>query len=81
MKVTVLFFSQLRDICGVEQLDLEIDEAPTIGELLESLYQRFDGLQKWDSRILIAADHEYVSRDALVVDGQEIAIMPPVQGG
>ena len=81
MKVTILFFSQLRDICGMEELELEISESSTIGDLLESLYQRFEGLQKWDSRILIAADHEYVSRDALVVAGQEIAIMPPVQGG
>ncbi len=81
MKITVLFFSQLRDLCGVEELELELGESTAISDLLESLYQRFEGLRKWDSRILVAADHEYVSRDALVVPGQEIAIMPPVQGG
>jgi len=81
MKVTVLFFSQLRDICGVEELDLEVAESSTVSSLLDSLYQKFEGLEKWDSRILVAADQEYVSRDAVVSQGQEIAIMPPVQGG
>ena len=81
MKVTVLFFSQLRDVCGADELELEVGESSTIGDLLEALYQRFDGLEKWDKRILIAADHEYVSRDTLIISGQEIAIMPPVQGG
>jgi len=81
MKVTVLFFSQLRDICGAEELVLELGGSTTVEDLLESLYQRFEGLRKWDSRILVAADHEYVDRDSLIVSGQEIAIMPPVQGG
>lgn len=81
MKVTVLFFSQLRDVCGVEELELELGEPTTVSDLLKFLYQRYEGLTKWDNRILVAADHEYVSRDALIVPGQEIAIMPPVQGG
>ncbi len=81
MNVTVLFFSQLRDICGVEELEIELAGSATISDLLALLYQRFAGLEKWDSRILVAADREYVGRDAFVVAGQEIAIMPPVQGG
>ena len=38
-------------------------------------------LREWDGNILVAADLEYVDRDARLRDGQEVAIMPPVQGG
>lgn len=88
MSIRVLFFSQLRDLCDCEELEVSLAEVGgsgtepvTVKDLLEYLYGKFPGLQKWDARILIAADHEYVDRLADLQNGQEIAIMPPVQGG
>lgn len=83
MKLKVLFFSVLRDIAGGEELtvDLAADRPWTAGQLLEQLYAQFPKLRAWDQSLLIAADLDYVTRDATLQNGQEIAIMPPVQGG
>ncbi|MEM7012703.1 MAG: MoaD/ThiS family protein [Verrucomicrobiota bacterium] len=82
MKLNVLFFSLLRDLVGAEQLTVEMPgEQSTVGDLLERLYQLHPKLRDWDSSILIAADLDYAGRDQELKPGQEIAIMPPVQGG
>ncbi len=83
MKVRVLFFSTLRDLVGRDELE---EALPTgrewrVEDLLERLYARHEGLRDWDAKILVALDMEYVDRKQVLSDGQEIAVMPPVQGG
>ncbi|MGI9244996.1 MAG: MoaD/ThiS family protein [Verrucomicrobiales bacterium] len=78
----VLFFSLLRDVVGAEEIDWELPEGGLmVSAILEQLYQRYPGLEEWDAKILIALDLDYVGRDAIVIAGQELAVMPPVQGG
>lgn len=83
MKLTVLFFSILRDLVGAEQLLVELDGGRdwNVGDLLEHLYGLHPKLRDWHSSILVSADLDYADRDQELKDGQEIAIMPPVQGG
>ena len=82
MTVRVLFFSLLRDVVGAEELEWELpDDGMTVSALLGQLYEKWPGLQEWDSKILVALDLDYVDRGTELSDGQEVAIMPPVQGG
>jgi molybdopterin converting factor small subunit len=81
MRVQVQFFSHLRDIAGSSGVALESNDGATAADLLEQLYARFPRLRDWDSSILIGAGVEFVGRDHRLRDGEEIAIMPPVQGG
>tara|TARA_R110002096_G_scaffold215310_10_gene403140 strand:- start:3648 stop:3899 length:252 start_codon:yes stop_codon:yes gene_type:complete len=83
MKLQVLFFSILRDVVGREQFQLELPakKSWTVGGLLERLYADYPKLRDWDTNLLVAADMDYVDRETELRDGQEIAIMPPVQGG
>ena len=81
MNVHVQFFSRLRDLAGVSELDLELPEATKVADLLEFLYARTPALRDWDKSILVAAGVEFVERDYVVQAGDQISIMPPVQGG
>ena len=82
MTLRILFFSVLRDIVGAEEIAFEVpDEVQDVRGMLETLYERWPGLRDWDSRVRVAVDLEYVGRDHPVAGGQEIAVMPPVQGG
>jgi molybdopterin converting factor subunit 1 len=81
MKVHVQFFSRLRELAGVAEIDLEIPEATKVAELLAILYSRAPALRDWDKSILVAVGVEFVGRDYLLKEGDEISIMPPVQGG
>ena len=83
MNLTVLFFSTLREITGVEEMTLALEdgEAITVADVLERLYLRYPKLRQWEGRVLLALDQSYVDGEEIVEDGQELAIMPPVQGG
>ena len=81
MKVHVQFFSRLRDLVGTRELDLEVPEQTTAADLLEIVYAKTPALRDWDKSILVASGVEFVQRDYVLKSGDEIAIMPPVQGG
>lgn len=82
MIIRVLFFSLLRDVVGAEEIEWDMpSESLTVASLLEQLYKKWPALRAWDAKILVAVDLDYVDRDAPVRPGQEVAVMPPVQGG
>ncbi|MDQ6912311.1 MAG: MoaD/ThiS family protein [Verrucomicrobiota bacterium] len=81
MKVSVQFFSRLKDIAGNSELEVEVQDGTTIDDLLGQLYARLPALRDWDSTILIGAGVEFVGRDHVLQPNEQIAIMPPVQGG
>lgn len=83
MKIRVLFFSVLQDLVGAPEIEQELAGGRQwlVADVLAVLYEKYEGLQVWDGKILLALDMEYVERTTELKDGQELAIMPPVQGG
>lgn len=82
MTIKVLFFSLFRDITGVEEMTLELPgTSATVEAVLSSLYGEFGTLRDWEEKMLIAVNCEYADSSAPLSDGDELALMPPVQGG
>ena len=81
MKVRAHFFAQLRDLAGSQTVDVDLADGGTVSSLLEHLYQRFPALRAHDKTILVGAGVEFVERNHKLRGGEEISIMPPVQGG
>lgn len=81
MKVHLQFFSRLRDLAGVSEMETDVPEGTMIADLLEILYSRTPALRNWDKSILVAAGVEFVGRDYVLQPDDQISIMPPVQGG
>ncbi|MFO1484077.1 MAG: MoaD/ThiS family protein [Verrucomicrobiaceae bacterium] len=81
MKLRVLFFSVLRDITGTDEISVELPAGSTMADLLAQIEARWPKLRDWAPSMLLALDQTYVKRDAVLHDGAEIALMPPVQGG
>lgn len=81
MKIRVQFYAQLRDLVGVNQFDIELAEGATVRELLKKIYSQLPALRAHDKSILISSGVEFVDRNYKLNPGEEIAIMPPVQGG
>jgi molybdopterin converting factor small subunit len=81
MNVHLQFFSRLRDLAGVSEMELEIPETTKVEALLDILYSRTPALRDWDKSILVAAGVEFVGRDYILRPGDQVSIMPPVQGG
>jgi molybdopterin converting factor small subunit len=81
MKVQVLLYAQLRDLVGMRQLDVDVADGATVQDLLGQVYAQQPKLRQHDKSILIAAGVEFVDRNFKLKPGEEISVMPPVQGG
>jgi sulfur-carrier protein len=91
MPVTVKIPTQLRAITGGES-EASVEDVYTVGEVLDGLYDRFDGLRE---RIAEDGDlrrfvNVYVEGEDIrfldgletaVEDGDEVTILPAVAGG
>jgi MoaE-MoaD fusion protein len=72
--VSVRLFAGLRERAGVARL--EVDGVERVDEVWAKL-----DLGDEPAGLLYALNREYVSRDAPVHDGDEVALIPPVSGG
>ena len=81
MKIRVEFYSQLRDLAGTSELNVDVPAEATVADLLEKIYEKAPALRSRDNSILVGAGVEFVDRNYKLKAGDEISIMPPVQGG
>ena len=81
MKIHVQFYAQLRDLVGVRELDIDLAEGATVHDLLAEIYAQQPALRPHDKSILVGVGLEFVDRKYELKPNDEIAIMPPVQGG
>ena len=81
MKLQIRFYSQLRDLAGTEAIDVDLINGAAVSDLLESIYKKCPALRGHDKSILVGAGVEFVGRSYKPKPGDEISIMPPVQGG
>jgi MoaD family protein len=81
MKVRVQFFAQLRDLTGEQELVVDLAKGATVADLLVKIYEQVPAVRAHDAGILVGAGLEFVDRNYKLEPGDEISIMPPVQGG
>jgi len=72
--VTVRLFAGLRELAGRSSIDL--DDVATVA----GVWPRLE-LGDEPAGLLYAVNREYVERDAMLADGDEVALIPPVSGG
>jgi molybdopterin converting factor small subunit len=81
MKIHVQFYAQLRDLVGVSMLNVDVGQGATVAELLNKIYELKPILRAHDKSLLVGAGVDFVERKHVLSEGEEIAVMPPVQGG
>ena len=60
---------------------MDVPAGAKAADLLETIYSGTPALREWDKSILVASGVEFVARDYVLKSGDEISVMPPVQGG
>ena len=80
MRVAVRFFAMFRERAGVSHTEVELPDGSSPAQLLERLRTQFPSLPS-ESPVLMAVNSEYVSEEAVLQDGDEVAFIPPVSGG
>ncbi|MEO8509537.1 MAG: MoaD/ThiS family protein [Betaproteobacteria bacterium] len=83
--VRVVYLARLREAFGMSGEKLELARGPpTVAAVLATLRARGGA---WDQELAggravrVALNHQLVPAEALVADGDEVALLPPVTGG
>jgi molybdopterin synthase catalytic subunit len=80
VRVHVRLFASYREAAGVGQLELDLLPAATVKDAIAEIARRHPFIAEGRS-VVIAKNGEYVTSDAPLVDGDEVALIPPVSGG
>ena len=81
MQISANFYSYFKDLAGCAQTSETVAEGSTLAELLKILFQRFPKLAAMERSMLVAVGVDYQPRDYVLKDGDEVSLLPPVQGG
>ena len=80
-RVKILFFATLRDRAGARSMELEIPDDLTVQGLKETLGRQYPNLTESMKSVLITINREYAFDEAVIPQGVEVAMFPPVSGG
>jgi molybdopterin synthase catalytic subunit len=77
--VHVRLFASYREAAGAARLDVPLTDGARVADLLEVIAASVPSVLS--TRGLVAINHTYVDAEALLHDGDEVALIPPVSGG
>lgn len=76
MKVAVRLFAGLAELAGTRAIEIELPAGSTSADVWPALE-----LGDEPPGLLLAVNRSYADRDSVLVDGDEVALIPPVSGG
>lgn len=81
MKVLLRYFALWREVLGRSEETREVPEGTTVSALRDAITAEHPRLMALRDATLLMVNQEYVSPDAPLRDGDELAFIPPVSGG
>jgi molybdopterin converting factor subunit 1 len=81
MRVVVRYFAVVRERLGREQDELELPPGATVGAALDALVARHPAIGPLRPHLQVAVNQAMTGAAHELVDGDELALIPPVAGG
>ncbi len=81
MRVKVLLFGQLKDIVGRQEESLDLEAGARLSAVMAHYSGRFPKFQGLTNSIACSINQEYAQGSALLKEGDEVGLLPPVSGG
>jgi molybdopterin converting factor subunit 1 len=81
MQIQVLLFAQARERAGRARMTLELPNGGRVSDALAALERMVPDLAELRPHLAVAVDQKLVGPDAVIRDGAEVALLPPVSGG
>ena len=78
MRCRVLLFAQAAELAGQAELAVDLVEGTTLAQIRDLLCERYGAVF---SRFGLAVNQTWASDQTPLMDGDEVAVLPPVSGG
>lgn len=79
MKVHVKYYAAIRDIVGISSEDIDIHEGTQLGPLVKMIKEKHQKIK--ELVLLVAVNEKYSKLERILVEGDRVALFPPVSGG
>jgi len=80
MRVLVRLFASYREAAGVGRIELELPPGAKVMDAIAKVVHEHPLIAE-GRQVVIARNHEYVTPEEPLADGDEVALIPPVSGG
>lgn len=81
MMVQVKLFAGARQRLGQSELQIDLPDGATVGQLRQELTRQYGELSDLLPHIVFAVNQDYANDTSVIPANAEIAIIPPVSGG
>ncbi|MBK8136349.1 MAG: molybdenum cofactor biosynthesis protein MoaE [Chloroflexi bacterium] len=81
MRISLLLFATLKDKVGRARTSLELDDEATVADAKTALIRQYPAAARNIESAVSAVNEEFSQADALLHDGDTLALFPPVSGG
>jgi len=84
VEVKILFFAKARELVAKSEDRIRLNSSVTGSEAKDAIFEGFPELRVIKNNCVIAHNEEYVSdwdTPLRLMDGDEIAVIPPLSGG
>ncbi len=81
MRVQVLYFAVFRERLRRDAEALELPDGARVADALDRLAELHDPVRSLRGRFQVAVNQEMVGPEAVLSEGDELALIPPVAGG
>lgn len=81
VRATILFFAGARERAGTGRVEVELKQGSSIDEAIELALTTVGRSGNLPSNVMLARNGNYVDGSEPMMDGDEIAVIPPVSGG
>ena len=81
MRVRILFFGMLKDVAGRSSDWLDLPAGASVRDALDRYASQLPAMKDAMPSLAVAVNQRYAGPEALLNDGDEIALLPPVSGG
>src|SRR6476620_3725683 len=79
--VQMRYFAFVREQLGKSKETIELADGSTVGDALDLVLSENGRLKNAERALMVMVDQHYQPRDHVLIDGVEVAIIPPVSGG
>ena len=76
MRIAIRLFAGLRELAGKRAVEIDLPDGSTAADIWPAL-----DLGTEPPGLLLAVNKQYVPRETVLVEGDEVALIPPVSGG
>ena len=81
MQITVKLFALMREKAGTDTILLDVPAGAALTQAVATLVREYPVLEPYMANTRFALHMDFVDPDAILAEGDELALIPPVSGG